>query len=156
MSDWTVVGLYDRINSSLYVAAVFPGDVASTAVTPAMDGLQPMIRVVDAATGPEAAYALQGHLEGWEAMPAAETCRSCRNWDGDELAFRDAFGHDMTGHRLANTMKREGYGDRRSFLAADLSALDGLRGMGATSRARVRQARRRLRSAPGGRTMRLS
>ncbi|MGI5353042.1 hypothetical protein ACQEU8_33410 [Streptomyces sp. CA-250714] len=150
MSDWTVIGLFDQDDATLHVAAVFPGDVTATPLTPSTDGLLPVLRVMTAPNATEAAAALQAHVEGAEPMPATSPCRSCRDRGRDEARFRNAFGHDKPGHRLSNLMKREGFGDPASLLAADLSALDGLRGMGAESRARVRLARRRLRSPSVG------
>lgn len=147
MSDWTVIGLIDEDARILHVAAVFPGDATRAAETPRTDGFRPIIRAVAAATSAEAASRVRAEVEGAEPMPAGGGCFSCRNLRSGDLRVRDAFGHDQHGHRLSNLMMREGYGDPASLLAADLTVLDALRGMGDESRARVRRARRRLRGA---------
>ncbi|MEU7318284.1 hypothetical protein [Streptomyces sp. NPDC007083] len=146
MSDWTVIGLIDEDARTLHVAAVFPGAVTRAAETAQTDGFRPIAHTVAAATSTEAAARVRDEIEGAEPMPAGGVCCSCRNYGGGRLRFRDAFGHDKHGHRLSNMLMREGYGDAESLLAADLTVLDALRGMGGESRARVRRARRRLRS----------
>ncbi|MFI8850200.1 hypothetical protein ACIGW3_08420 [Streptomyces sp. NPDC053499] len=147
MSDWTVIGLIDEDAKILHVAAVFPGDVTRDTETAQTDGFRPVARAVSAATSAEAASRVRDEVEGAEPMPADGGCYSCRNRQHDELRFRDAFGHDKHGHRLSNLLMRQDYGDAASLLDADLTVLDALRGMGDESRARVRRARRRLRSA---------
>ncbi|WP_173870792.1 hypothetical protein SALCHL_002823 [Streptomyces albus subsp. chlorinus] len=147
MSDWTVFGLLEEVTRTLLVAAVVPGDATRGVTTVPSDGFDPVARVVDAPTSAEAASRARDEIEGAEPMPAGAGCYSCRGLRGGDLRFRDAFGHDKHGHRLSNMVMRAGYCDAESLLAADLTALDVLPGMGAVSRARVRRARRCLRSA---------